>query len=391
MALRVLHCPAMVGGNPYGLASAERALGLDSHAVTVGQNWLAYPMDEVLLGPTANKLQAELARWRLLWRALRRYDLIHYNFGQTILPMRTVTDAFSGSAVRPLYWFYGQLTTQRELPLLRRAGKGLVVTYQGDDARQGDYCRAHFDISIAREVDSSYYTTASDAAKRRQISQFDRYADRIYYLNPDLGWVLPERARFMPYANVDLREWQIAASPVPERPLILHAPTHQGAKGTRYVLEAVQRLQAEKMPFEFLLIENMSIQEARSVYARADLLVDQLLAGWYGGLAVELMALGKPAICYLREGDLKFVPPAMRQALPLIHATPATIYSVLKEWLTTRRQEIPEMGRRSRAYVEQWHDPLKIAAALKADYEAIMAAKRPRANNSGRADREEHI
>ncbi len=267
----------------------------------------------------------------------------------------------------------------RELPLLRLAGKGIVVTYQGDDARQGDYCRTHFDISIAG-VEPGYYTPRSDALKRQMITQFDRYADRIYYLNPDLGWVLPARARFMPYASVDLRAWQPRSTEKPghSRPLVVHAPSHRGAKGTRYVLDAVRRLQDEQVPFEFLLVENLSIQEAREAYARADLLVDQLLAGWYGGLAVELMALGKPVICYLREGDLHFIPPGMRQALPLINADPATIYTVLKEWLTTRRGDLPEVGRRSRAYVEQWHDPLKIAATLKSDYADIVDSKRRR-------------
>src|SRR5262249_48350106 len=115
--------------------------------------------------------------------------------------------------------------------------------------------------------------------------------------------------------------------------------------------------------------------EALDAYARADILVDQLLLGWYGGAAVECMALGKPVICYIREDDLKFIPEEMRQELPIIHASSATIYAVLKEWLTVRRHELPALGRRCRAYVERWHDPLKIAAGLKADYEAILASR----------------
>ena len=107
-------------------------------------------------------------------------------------------------------------------------------------------------------------------------------------------------------------------------------------------------------------------------------MVDQLLCGWYGGLAVELMALGKPVICYIREADLQFIPAEMRQELPLINATPGTIYDVLKEWLTVRRDRLPQVGRQSRDYVETWHDPLKIAARLKDDYECILASKRRR-------------
>ena len=32
------------------------------------------------------------------------------------------------------------------------------------------------------------------------------------------------------------------------------------------------------------------------MYAQADLVVDQVLIGWYGALAVETMAMGKPVI-----------------------------------------------------------------------------------------------
>jgi len=87
------------------------------------------------------------------------------------------------------------------------------------------------------------------------------------------------------------------------------------------------------------------------------------------------MALGKPVICYIREGDLKFLPEQMRRDLPIINATPATLCDVLREWLTVRRHELREMGRRSRAYVERWHDPLQIATALKREYEAVMLSK----------------
>jgi hypothetical protein len=147
-----------------------------------------------------------------------------------------------------------------------------------------------------------------------------------------------------------------------------------------HVLEAIERLRAEGVALELLLVEKMSHGQARRAYERADLLVDQLLAGWYGGLAVELMALGKPVVCYLREGDLGHLPPDMRADLPIIQATPQTIYAVLKEWTTIRRGDLVALGHSSRAYVERWHDPLKIAARLKADYECALTNRSPTAS-----------
>lgn len=156
-------------------------------------------------------------------------------------------------------------------------------------------------------------------------------------------------------------------------PVVLHAPSHRGVKGIRFLVEAISQLRKEGIPLEFTLVEGLSHATARSIYQRADLLVDQLLVAWYGGLAVGLMALGKPVICYVREDDLKFIPPSMRQNLPVIGATPASICDVLRESLTSRRRELPEIERLSRSYVEKWHDPLKVARQTKALYECLMS------------------
>lgn len=251
----------------------------------------------------------------------------------------------------------------------------VAVTFQGDDARQGEYCRQHFKISIAHETGSDYYTVESDEATRQRIERFDEISDLIYAVNPDLLWVLPKRARFVPYAHLDIANWLPVEKETPTAPVVLHAPSHRGAKGTRYIVEAISRLKSEGVPLEFVLVENLSNADARKLYERADLVVDQLLVGWYGGFAVEAMALGKPTICYLRQSDFVFLPDAMRADLPLIVATPTDIYAVLREWLVDRRGELQARGWMSRHYVERWHDPLRIARDLKADYERIARGK----------------
>jgi hypothetical protein len=270
-----------------------------------------------------------------------------------------------------VYERYARLVEFRDLPLLKRAGKRVVVTYQGDDARQGDYSLSHFDLSIAHEAGAGYYTPQGDAARRRRIKAMDRYADAIFALNPDLLHVLPARAEFLPYANVDLGAWR-PVPPAPGPPVVLHAPTHRGGKGTRFILDAVGRLRSEGIEFEFELVEGLPRTEARRTYERAHVLVDQLLAGWYGGLAVELMALGKPVIAYIRRDDLTHVPAELRDELPVIDARPETVADDLRRCLTTVRELLPEVGARGRAYVERWHDPLAVARRLKGTYEHIL-------------------
>jgi len=377
-ALRVLHTPTAVGGNPPSLARAERALGLNSWAIEFAPNNFGYSCDETVCTRTDGRVTREAKRWSLLLRALREFDIVHFNFGSTILTWSGVSD--SPRPARPLVRLALSVVRRldfADLPLLRCAGKVIAVTFQGDDARQGDYCRAHFAISTVDAVEPGYYSTATDERKRRRIAWFDRYSDLIYALTPDLLHVLPARARFLPYANVDLAAWRrTAPRETPARPVVMHAPSHRGVKGTTHVLSAVERLKAEGVPFEFRLVEGLSHAEARKAYEGADLAVDQLLAGWYGGFAVEMMALGVPVVAYLRDGDLGILPASMRRELPVVNATPATIYDVLKALLTSRRKELAGLGMRSRAYVESWHDPRRVAAMLKVDYEAAAQGKR---------------
>jgi len=374
--LKILHCPELVGGNPYSIAKAERAIGLISRCVALRPHPFGYPADQIL--SSGGEIAALIARWRLLALAMGDYDVIHFNFGQSTMPQRIPEDTSSKRGypawAKRLHNVYASMLELKDLKLLKRMGKGIVMTYQGDDARQGDFLRSHCKISSADE--SGYYSQESDRMKRERIKSVDRSADAIFAVNPDLLHVLPARAQFLPYAHLDIA----AIQPVPPRslsvPVVVHAPSHRGVKGTRFILDAVKRLESEGVPFKFVMIEGVSHAEALRLYADADLLVDQLLIGWYGGLAVELMALAKPVVAYLREEDMHFIPLAMREALPVVNATPQSIYKVLRDLLTVRRHQLRELGERGRKYVETWHDPIRVASTLKTTYESVVQLRR---------------
>lgn len=364
--MRILHCPNNVGGHPQGLARAERRLGVDSLSVAFTPSRFGHACDESLWKEGISLWRKELARWKLLMRAFFGFDVIHYNFGSPILRWQyeqkkiglnyKIIHLFLSGYVKCCYFIERQLLKS----------KVIVVTYQGDDARQGDYSLSAFQYSIAKEAD--YYSKGSDQKKRNLIKKFDQIADVIYALNPDLLHILPQRTKFIPYAHIDLNDWQLVQHPRSKIPIVLHAPSHTRAKGTRFILDAVARLRNEGVKFEFILIENIDNAEARKLYEQCDLVIDQLLAGWYGGFAVEAMALGKPVISYIREEDTDFIPVEMKNDLPFIQATPATIYDVLHESITLKLDELPCRGTVSRAFVEKWHDPLQVAKFVISDY-----------------------
>ena len=372
--LKILHCPTSVGGNPQGLARAERALGLQSETIIIKQNYLNYSAEhETVIFQQGNALPRGL--WNLLCALYRSFfccDVVHYNAGKSFIPMWV--SQTKGKLTGPIARFYNRFVGPwfglLDVKVAKALGRTVVVTYQGDDARQRDYCLAHYPIHFHHEESLDVTRYLDDDLQRKAIATFDKHADYIYALNPDLLHVLPDRASFVPYASVSPEEWDAhwPSVDVPEVPHIVHAPTNRAVKGSDYVLDACARLEKEGVPFRLSLVEGMSNSDARKVYEQADLLIDQLLAGYYGGLAVELMSLGRPVMCYMREEDIALMPEEMQKQMPIINATPDTIYDVLKEWLTTRKGELKARGEASRAYAQAWHDPMKIAARLKEDY-----------------------
>jgi glycosyltransferase involved in cell wall biosynthesis len=189
--------------------------------------------------------------------------------------------------------------------------------------------------------------------------------------------ILPDSAEFLPYSHISLSEWLPLFNQNENRPLrIGHAPSHRAVKGTELIIDAVEELKLAGYHFDFILIEGISSSEAKEIYKNIDVLVDQLFAGWYGGLAVEAMALGKPVIAYIRQEDLHFIPAQMRMDLPIFQAEPRTIHEVLENILKMPRTDLVKMAKKSRAYVEKWHNPITIAKRIKTDMEFALGKKK---------------
>jgi glycosyltransferase involved in cell wall biosynthesis len=384
--IRVLHAPVNIAAHPATLARFERKLGFDSRAIVLRAD-ANFPADAAMAPADARVRVVEAGRWRLLWHALQWADVVHLYFGKSLLvsdPSPSLAKGFRQSRKGAFGQLYARAIWLKDLPLLRACGKIIVMTWQGDDARQGDVSRRLFDVSIAHVVGDDYYNSQSDHWKRRAIATIGRYAHYGFALNPDLLHVLPTGTEFLPYANADISTFDAVRPSERSVPVIVHAPTSRVAKGTPIILAALDRLKAEGVAFELDLVEGRPRPEAIGRYRRADLVVDQLYAGWYGGFAVEVMALGKPVVAYLRESDFSFVPPQMRSDLPIISTTPDKFYDCMKVLLTIRQREWPEIGARSRRFVERWHDPSAVAKRVTDVYRQLLARRDNRLSLPGR-------
>jgi hypothetical protein len=179
--------------------------------------------------------------------------------------------------------------------------------------------------------------------------------------------------RWVPHADVVLPGIEVSridpAIPSAEakRPVIMHAPSSRRRKGTEHVVAAVEGLDADLQ-----IVEGLTHDEAFELYRQADIVVDQLNAGWYGVFAIECLALGKPVVTFLHDEAVRRTEEAYGVEVPLVSATAETLRESLRPLVedAALRQRI---GAASRAYAEKLHDIDKIAGELIQIYERIRA------------------
>lgn len=346
--MRVLHCPTDTGRNAWELSRAERKLGIKSDVMVFKSQGFGFPNDIDLHFESKSLLAKSISAGIFFLKSISTYDVFHFNYGMSMLDYK---------------WFN---LHHLDFPVLKALGKKIIVTFQGCDARIKNFCLANYKISACAECNDAYGYRCDerlDNIKYKRIERVLKYADRVYALNPDLLHQMPG-AEFLPYSNIDLSEWIPRKKSVDSDGLIkiLHAPSTRSTKGTKYLIEAYERLKKEEYPVKLILIENIPSNQVKELCQQADIVVDQLLAGWYGGVAVEAMALEKPVLCYLRQEDLdRFI--SFKDKIPILNTRVDTLYDNLVLLIKNQGMRI-ELGKKGRRYVEDIHDPIKIAQKL---------------------------
>jgi glycosyltransferase involved in cell wall biosynthesis len=256
-----------------------------------------------------------------------------------------------------------------ELPLLRLAGKRIVAYPYGGDARLASRTRAlqgwHAYSEIATEEEDR-----DEGDVRARLASFGRWSDAILG-SADLVEDLPFVDGLFQFP-IDVEEWRPVPPPESDVVRVLHAPNHPHYKGTRHVQAAVERLQAEGDPVELVLVQGLPGDEAKRLYERSHVVVDQLLIGAYAQFAIECMALGRPVVCYLSTRFAEFH--AEWAESPIVSATPDTVVDELRRLVRDARLR-DELGRRGPEYVRRHHSLEAVGEQLDSVYRTVWSRR----------------
>ena len=319
--LRILIGPKEIGGQIPDYAAGFRALGHQVTTVIREHNPMFREL-EYDIDLSQNRDPAFIAR------LIDEHDVFVFQFGETLVP---------GSV---------------DLPVIRNAGKAIIAICNGDDIRHSSAYYQEF--GVPPEVHGEFYMKDPLLRPMHTIRLMERYASLVVSVPNQSGLALRPYMHFAYVIDLSLYTERITDR---EIPVVVHAPSDRACKGTREILESLDRLAARGVKFELKLLEKVPNAVVRETLRDADVAIDQLYVS-YGKFAAEALASGCATAC-ITYPDIE----SFAHVRPLHHIDAADIDTQLEQLLTNRtlRRSLAERGR---SHVEAVHDRTVVCKRL---------------------------
>lgn len=267
---------------------------------------------------------------------------------------------------RPILGNFHRGSFLDDLRALRSVGIRLAVVFHGSDIRlPSEHAQMYADSPFV-DAGDEYVARLEQSvlAQRVALQDFD---GPVFVSTPDLLDFMPE-ATWLPLA-VDVAPFEQASQSRPaalERslPVVVHAPSNPRLKGTESIEAALTAL-AEAHLIDYRRLSGVPHAQMADFIADADVVVDQVVLGNPGVLAVEAMAAGRVVVAHLAE------PVRLRmaerdpesQAPPIVEATPDTLRSVV-EGIVADRSGYAEMAAQAQGWARRNHQGAGVKTVL---------------------------
>ena len=333
--VKILHGTMEIANQMHALTGGLQKNGYQARYVNYYSSYLGYQGDINIFQDCKTQQEVNGRINKFAKQALTEYDIFHFHFGTSL----TLNNS--------------------DLPLLKSHGKKVLMNYWGSDVRR---------LSVAQKYNPYAMVKSTNESKIIQdMKKIAKYITHCVVGDQELNLYVKDyfpNVHILPVA-IDIASYCPQTTKANPKPLFVHAPTSPEVKGTKHILRAIEILQQE-YDFDFQLIQGMSHEQAKQAYQQADLIIDQILIGSHGVLAVEAMAMGKPVVCWISE----YMRDKYFDDLPIIIANPDTITDVLRHILCNMDM-LSELGKRGRRYVEKNHDADDIAERLISIYQKL--------------------
>lgn len=317
--LRVLHLPVNIRWIMDATIKGENELGIETQRFLISRAGLDESSQErVDFIPHFQGRKKSLAYLSYLLKIVKffaRYarlvawaDVIHWQYSNRL-------------------WLTGGILKNLDFVILKFFKKPAVVQFHGGDFRNSalwvktnPWWSEAYEKNFMEELDVKAKLTQENFAKAGFCFAMG------YGMLPFVTEENTSRAVALPRA-IELKAYENHRQRFSGKKVtIVHAPSHPTSKGSHYIVEAIRHLE-ERYPIEFILLQEMNHEEVLEQLSKADIVVDQLLCGDYGLLAVEALNAGAVVVANVNEELRKAYP----EKLPIVQADPDTIESVLED------------------------------------------------------------
>ncbi len=228
--------------------------------------------------------------FKFLW-ILIKYDTYFFFAGYSLIPI-------------PLQLSKFERFRYIDLIFLNFFKKKVVYTFQGSELRS-------YNIMLNGSLDKlkniDYWSEKNIFIRKISLERVFKYSDILFVTTPDLLNDIPEKyshkSHLLLKPSPSISNNTRMAFPLNKEVIrIIHAPTNRFIKGTSHIIEAVKYLNKKKhLNIELILVEGKSRRELYEMAKTCNFAIDQLNIGWYGSFSVEMLQLGIPVMCYLKE------------------------------------------------------------------------------------------
>lgn len=250
------------------------------------------------------------------------------------------------------------LSNFKDVKLLRKSGKKVSVIFAGCDVRVPEIV-SKYKWNPCRNCPESYqnFVGCKFPEKYEKLKELKKNFEIIFSPDECAGYFEEKyHTYYFPVKDLNFSTLESPNNTSRKEVIrIIHAPTNEDYKGSKHIYKAIELLK-KKYKFEYLSVQNLSKEELVQEILKCDLVIDQLIGGFYGILAVEAMLLQKPVVCYIRDDIWNKI----EKDCPIYNANPDNLEKILEEILT-KPELLNERGKKSRQYALEYHSPKRIA------------------------------
>lgn len=340
---RLLIAPVNSAGQAYAWARASERLNGVAAA-----NFAYRDPGDVFAYPADHSVPTVLFRTNERWQRMQR---------------RTITSRFTHVIVESGRQILGgEGSPADQIAELEARGIAVALLFHGSDIRTPSR-------HVGEERDSPFRDGRyPDTARLEEITArnhelIERTGAPVLVSTPDLLDYVPQ-ATWLPVA-VDVPVWRDAAVDPPlqrERPVVVHAPSNAGLKGSELIGETLRALDAEGV-IEYRELRGVRASDMPAHYGGADIVLDQFSLGIYGVAACEAMAAGRLVVSHVDERKRATVLERTGLELPILESHADSLATTLRD-IVADRGRYAALAARGPQFVESVHNGERSAEVL---------------------------